>query len=150
MEIPAAMTFLPTRCFFFRTCLSDVVFDGNSHLRDLDGWVFSHCTGLRRHDLPETVGTIQEAAFQFTRLGSFHIFGEQTSMRQVFILEECADLKSMISHGRLMVVGQFAVTGCRSLAVIDLPDSVHAISPKCLSGNWASPLPPPATHREFS
>ena len=91
------------------------------------GWAFGDATFLEEVNIPESVTTIDDAAFQnCTNLKSIAI-PSGVSVIKPFTFNDCSSLEEVVLPENLVTIGRNAFSQCTSLTTVDIPDGVTSI-----------------------
>ena len=113
----------------YKSAITSVVLpDG---LTSIGKWVFFLCTALTSIDIPASVTTIEQAAFNNSHLQTVHFAdGSQLTNINASAFLSCTSLTSISIPAGVTSIGAQAFYGCTSLSSIDIPASVTSIGQK--------------------
>lgn len=131
--IPSTVTEIDESAFESCTSLETVIF--LCDIKEIPASAFKNCTKLTNVQLPGSVETIGDYAFNGTDIRSITI-GENV---QTIGLESFRDCKALVElnfaqHSVLDTIGQAAFAGCVSLKSVTMPDTVRVLKNSAFVG----------------
>ncbi|EAX94491.1 hypothetical protein TVAG_241760 [Trichomonas vaginalis G3] len=128
INIPSTVVFIGTNAFQ-NTNIETITFSTDSHMRVLNQYVFSGCNTLRNiENIPSGIESIESNCFEFTNLETFTVPVSTVSISD-YAFRGCTSLRVFtIPSGCLLSnIGNFILTGCTSLSVIECDNSEHFV-----------------------
>ncbi|WP_405346835.1 leucine-rich repeat protein [Ruminococcus sp.] len=124
-----AVVDIRNRAFFENTVLTTVDFSNATNLERIGSFAFMGCINLDGElMIPDTVTTIETAAFQnCTSLDSV-VFNASTGIVPNQCFSGCATLSSVTLNDTVTEIGYYAFSNCPNLNYIEIPTSVTSIA----------------------
>ena len=120
--------------FIGDTKLETVVFNRNCQLQSLGKYTFAQCTKLESIELPETVTTFDEGAFQgCTALTDCTLPTSLTTISD-YAMQDCPGITTLNLPEGLKSIGAYAFSGCTGVTSLNVPAATTRIGNYAFSG----------------
>ena len=126
INIPDNVTTIGARAFYNCTELRAVNFGENIELLTIQEETFKGCTELTRIEIPQSVISIGDYAFESTGLTSVEIPDSVTELG-VYVFADTSNLSEVIIGVGISFIPSYCFSNCTSLEFIDIPDNVISI-----------------------
>ena len=133
--IPSTVEVIGTAAFAYNNALQEVVFEGQSSLREISWGLFANCANLVSIVVPDSVKTVDGLAFYGCGDLSSVTLPEGLERINYGAFNGCESLASVTLPQSLTTIGSMAFYRCLSLESIILPDGMHDVSTPSLDEN---------------